>query len=814
MYTKDQILSFNQADLFDNLGTSIDGLTKSEVEDRQKSYGKNSLNIKKVSNLSIFLRQFKSPFIFLLFGSAILAIFLGEPRDSLFIFLFVSLNAILGFLQERKSEATAKNLSDLLHPKVKVRRGGDQVTIPSESLVIGDILILEPGDIAQADCRIVKGQVRVDESILTGESEPVEKSTELSPLLESGTTIVSGFVEAVVYATGTSRRVGGLLKLTYSTQRVSTFEKGLSKISGFILRVVAITLVLVVVLNILLKGTDDISHLLLFAIALAVSVIPEALPVVITFSLSQGASRLAKNNVIVKRLSAIEDLGGISVLCTDKTGTITENRLTHVKSLVYKKAPLKLLSYLSQPEDSFDSKDPFDIAISNSCSEEIKDSAKRRKLISIVPFDHHTKSTEVEIKYMGENIKILKGAPEGIMQKVFGKIPPEIDSWVKKEGEEGRRVIAVSYAKKGGAYKLAGLLSFVDPLKDTTMAAIVKARDLGVSVKILTGDRSEVATAVGRKIGILGEAEFSLPSEEFLKMDLAQKMMAVEKYNVFSRTTPEVKYEIVSLLQKKHEVGFLGEGFNDAPSLKEANVGIAVQSASDVSRSAADIILLDKSLLTIVEGIEAGRMVFANTVKYLKATLTSNFGNFYAVAVASLLVPFLPLLPIQILLLNLLSDLPMISVSTDKVDREQLSSPQSYDIKDIATSALVLGAVSTFFDFMTFAIFTGRGESALQTAWFLTSVLTEIVLIFSLRTRRLFFRSSAPSRPLVVLSVVATMFAFFLVASPLGAKYFSFTNLSISTFGLIALIVIGYFTANELAKRFVVKNFAPGGFKS
>jgi len=808
MPTKDKILPLSIAELFDLLGSSRDGLTSIEVVDRQRSFGKNSLNIKKVSALSILIRQFKSPFIFLLFGSAVLAFLLGEPRDSFFILLFVAINSLLGFFQERKSEATAASLTSYLHPKVRVKREGGVKLVPSEQLVPGDILVLEPGDIVQADCRIISGRVEVDESILTGESEPIHKDATGSSVLESGVTVLSGSVEAIAYATGSARRVGNLLKLTYDTQRVSSFEKGLSRISGFILRVVAITLVLVVVLNIALKGTDDLSHLLLFAIALAVSVIPEALPVVITFSLSQGALKLSKRNVIVKRLSAIEDLGGISVLCTDKTGTITENKLTHIKSLVYKNSPLKLLAYLSQPEDNFESKDPFDLAISISAGEKVRKQALSRKLVSVTPFDHHNKFTEVMISWKGKNLSLIKGAPETVLAKVFKKLVPEINNWIVKEGEGGRRVLAVAYKVGRTEYKLAGLMSFSDPLKETTMAAIEKAKQLGVTVKILTGDRAEVATAVGRQIGILSAGEFAISAEEFSKLSLKEKITAVKSHNVFSRTTPEIKYEIVSLLQKEHEVGFLGEGFNDAPSLKEANVGIAVQSASDVSRSAADIILLDKSLLTIVEGIESGRVVFANTVKYLKATLTSNFGNFYAVAVASLLVPFLPLLPIQILLLNLLSDLPMISISTDRVDQEQLSSPQSYNISDIAFSALVLGAVSTFFDFLTFAIFSSQGETKLQTAWFVTSVLTEIVLVFSLRTRRVFFKGSRPSTLLVVLSFLAAGAAIILVTTGIGSGYFSFTSLGLQTFGVITAIVVGYFAANELTKRFVVKNFA------
>lgn len=823
-------------DLLTSLKSNLNwGLSKEEAKERLLKDGPNLLSTNKVSAIGIFLRQLKSPFIYLLFGAALISLFLGEARDALFILLFISINTVLGFYQEFKSESTAELLKSFVESQVKVVRGGEKLAIPSRNLCVGDIIELNPGDIVQADIRILGcNNFTVDESILTGESEsqpktfdvlasPPSQIYEASNITFSGSSVVTGSAIGVVIATGADKEASSITKLATESTRVSSFEKGISSFSKFILRTIGATLVLMVVANIIVKGSSvDIPELLLFSIALAVSVIPEALPVVTTFSLSQGANRLAKNKVVVKRLSAIEDLGSISILTTDKTGTITENKMTLVKSLTYKGSDIHyysalasdFLGKLTHPKDL----DSFDSAILSRLTPSDKKKLKGSVRIEQLPFDPERRRTTVLVESKGTRYIIARGAPENILN-LCTKLEDKkgIEKWIENEGLNGNRVMAVCYKKvshkesqkdisaleKGMTF--SGILSFEDPLKSTTLEAVKKAKALGIQLKVLTGDRPEVAGAVGVKIGLIENPRDVMTGEQFESLNISQKHEAVEKYHIFARVTPSLKYEVIKLLEEKHEVGFLGEGINDAPALKIANVGIVVQSASDISKEASDIILLNKSLLTIVEGIEEGRTVFANTVKYIKATLASNFGNFYAVAISSLFIPYLPMLPIQILLVNLLSDFPMISIATDNIDPEELRSPRSYDIKEVAGLATFLGFVSTCFDFLTFALFFKLAPSVLQTNWFMESILTELVLIYSIRTKKPFFKSKNASKSIFVLTGVAAATTIALPYLKIGESSFGFSLPQTSHMLIIGLIVVSYFVCTEVAKLSLYK---------
>jgi len=806
--------------IFDELSTSNQGLTTTDAQERIKKYGENVIAGTTVAWWQIMLRQFKSPFIYLLFAAAGLAVFLGEGTDAIFILLFIVINAALGFYQEYRSEQTAQLLKKFVESSVLVIRDGEEKTVQSKHVVPGDIICIAPGEIAAADIRLIETQALVvDESALTGESESVHKGTTLeSNMLWGSTTITSGSGRGVVVATGSNKVLGTIAKLTIEANRVSSFEKGISGFSKFILRIVIVTLVLMVLSNILIKkGAVDLPELVLFAVALAVSVIPEALPVVTTFSLSQGARRLTQKKVVVKRLSAIEDLGSISVLCTDKTGTITQNNMQLTSALAYKGADVHLWAALgsdmvkqtNQPLNSFDH------ALQSRLSPSILDEVSHTEYLDETPFDPIHRTSALAVSFKKKKYLIMKGAPENVLIKCTQlQKKSEIEAWIVKQGESGHRVIAVSYRELTSNLKienaehemtLAGLLSFKDPLKETTIEAVQKARAMGVQIKILTGDRPEVAGAVGVAIGLADSITDVLTGDQFEAMSEPERIHAVEKYHIFARTTPIQKYEIVTTLQKNNEVGFLGEGINDAPALKIANVGIVVQSASDISKEAADIILLNKSLLTIIEGIEEGRKVFSNTVKYIKATLTSNFGNFYAVAISSLFIPFLPMLPVQILLVNLLSDFPMIAIATDNVDPEELMSPKSYQVREVAIDATFLGIVSTVFDFMTFAIFFRLGESILQTNWFMVSILTELFLIFSIRTKKVFFKSVKVSRAIIILTIIAIPTTIILPMTQLGHDTFKFITPRPSDIATIIALVSCYFIATETAKLLLYK---------
>jgi Mg2+-importing ATPase len=390
------------------------------------------------------------------------------------------------------------------------------------------------------------------------------------------------------------------------------------------------------------------------------------------------------------------------------------------------------------------------------------------------------------------------------------------EKWMAMQGVDGRRVLAVAHrmlapheSSKGESsetqLQCLGLISFVDPIKETTQAAIDEARTLGIAVKIVTGDSKEVSGAVATQIGLIESPHEVLLGEELDALSHAKKLAAVEKYAVFARVSPQQKYMIIQLLQETKEVGFLGEGINDAPALKLANVALVVQSASDIAREAADVVLLDASLHVIIEGIREGRSIFANIIKYIKTTLTSNFGNFYSVAIASLLIPFVPMLPLQILLIDVLSDFPMVALATDAVDEDELQKPKGYNVKDVVLVATILGVVSSVFDFILFAMFYQKGESILQTNWFILSLLTELVLIYSLRSRHFFLKAKRPSLTLMSLSIIMFSLAFILPFSAFGQRVFHFAKPSQTSLVWIAGLVIVYFIVTEIVKHLYYK---------
>lgn len=820
--------SKNAEDVLREFGvTPAVGLRRVQAESRLREYGANEISGKKTEWFHVLLRQFTSPFVYLLFGAALVAFFFGETFDAFFIFLFLAINSCLGFYQEYKSEEILKYLRHFIVSRARIVREGKEALVVAREVVPGDIIIFKEGDIISCDSRVLEcSNFFVDESILTGESLSVQKeNTTLSSgvqalyqaknIVFTGTRVVSGRAICIVLSTGRRSILGNITKLAGEAKRESSFEKHIAQFSMFILRTVLITIALVFLANIAVKGKNiRITELVIFSLALAVSVIPEALPTVTTFSLARGARRLAKNRVVIKRLSAIEDLGGIDILCTDKTGTLTENALT-VESL-HSPDPEKLIAFSSFCFSSLDmeKKEPnnaFDLALWNAL-----DAEKRRAVLSVrrlleIPFDPEKRRNAVLIQRDEKNILISRGAPETIM-KYSLLTDEERHHWNRilvEEGKRGRRIVAVSvkYNIEGkNAFfsehdmVFLGMITFIDPVKKGVRESIEKAERLGVAIKILTGDSPEVAGAVAKEIGLIEDIRSVILGDAFERMSLKKKIDAIEKYAVFARTTPEQKYRIIQILREKHQVGFLGEGINDAPALKISDVGLVVHDASDIARESADIILLHKGLNVIIDGIKEGREVFANTIKYIKATLSSNFGNFYAVAIASLLIDFLPMLPIQILLVNLLSDFPMVAIATDHVDEEDIKKPQRYNIREIALLALVLGLVSTAFDFIFFAIFSRISPGVLQTNWFISSIITELVFLFSIRTRRFFMNAKRSSATLLALSFVAFGATFILPFTAFGRETFHFLPPE-PWHILVILFVVGcYFAVTEAAK--------------
>lgn len=805
------------------------GISNKEANRRQRIYGFNEIKIKETTLVDILIRQFKSPFFYLLFIAATFSFLVGERINGFVILAFVFINVLLGFFQETRAVKAAAILKKYISLKVRVLREEKEITIDQKFLVPGDIVLLEAGNIVPADLRALKtNNFLVNEEVLSGESIPVDKNAETlsketkevfkaKNIIFAASSVISGKARGVVVGTGRKTYFGEVAKLTVETNRESAYEKGMLKFSRLILRIVLISIILIFFANLIIKGISSFFVFLIFCIALVVSIIPEALPAVITFALSRGVMMLAKRKVVVKRISAIEDLGDIEVLCTDKTGTLTKNRLILKEVFSPNKEKCLLFGLLSSDfikKEIKSTKNPFDLALFRKASQKIKNTLPKFKEISEIPFDSNRLRTSVFLQdWTGKKILIIKGAPEVVLDLSLktegGEEIDQIRKKMEKEGKEGKRVLAIAFKEFDGLeyfeederdLTFLGFFSFIDPLKITAKPAAELSKKLGVQLKILTGDSFEVAGAVAKKIGliknsdevVLGETLDSLSKEDFEK--------ACRHFHVFARVSPELKFKIVKALQKKFEVGFLGEGINDAPSLKLANVGIAVREGADVSREVSDIILLKKDLRLIVDGIKIGRNIFSNINKYIKCTLSSNFGNFYSIAAISLFIPFLPMLPIQILLVNFISDFPLITIATDKVDIEELKKPKLYQLNQIILLIILLALVSTIFDFIFFGIFHDTGASLLQTLWFIESIITEIFLIYLVRTRHFFLKTKRPSFPLIIFSILAITMTIILPFSNFGKEFFNFVSPPLSSLLIILCLVVSYFIISEIIK--------------
>lgn len=807
---------------FEKWETGPGGLDSGEAGKRLVRFGYNKVAGREIKWWHILVRQFASPLVYLLVGAAGLGFWLRNLEDGVMILLIVVLNAGLGFFQEHRSEQILGVLKKYTAHRSKVKRGGEEMVVDSSDVVPGDVLIIEAGDIIGADVRFIKLEnLGVDESILTGESATTEKSekeaesevieiSQAANLGFSGTTVVRGRAEGIVIATGDKTMWGGIARETVEMKRESGFEKDVAKFSRLVLKLIGVTLIALMGANLWLKGGRvSLSEMALFSVALAVSVIPEALPVVITFSLSRGAMKLAKKRVVVKRLTAVEDLGNIQILCTDKTGTLTENRLT-VDEIwgADKKEVVVFGAMVGRGQDA------FDIALRNKVEADQGKKWLRPDVISETPFDPERKRASVILKD-GKSLGIVvRGAPESIWPLCRGideKKMKEMMEWVGEKGREGKRVIAIAHGKGGQekGLEFKGLVSFVDPIKLTAIAAISQATKLGVEIKILTGDGPEVSETVAREVGLVEGTGKVITGAQLDALSVSEQHTAVQNYAVFARVSPTQKNKIIDLLQEKYRVGFLGEGINDGPALKSADVGLVVAHAADVAREAADIVLLKKDLKEIVDGVEQGRIVSVNTRKYILATMASNFGNFYAVSVSTLLIDFLPMLPLQILLLNMLSDLPMVAVATDNVDKREVAIPRRFDLKGLVMISTLLGIVSTIFDFIFFGMFYKISPGVLQTGWFMGSVATELVFLYSIRTRGFFLRSQPPSKVLSWLTIAAFALAIGLPFTSLGQRYFRFVSLNASQVGLVLGVVACYLIVTEAVKLAYYRKYGP-----
>lgn len=787
------------------------GLSDEEVRKRKKVYGENKIAQKKNQWFFLLARQFKGSFNYLLFGAACISFLLGESIDAYFILSFVALGAGLSFFQEFKSNLATKKLQAYLVRTIDVVRNGVDSIVSVEELVPGDIVKLESGDIVPADAvvRMTNGFV-VDETTFTGESIPVSKEilsegatvSDVHTVLQ-GTTVVSGTAFVEVTVTGTHTRLAGIAKKVSSTTNESELTKNINRISTFILRATIVTLVVIIIANLLIdKDLTSIPTLVIFSIALAVSVVPEALPLVMMFSLSRSSLRLAKRGVIVKRLTSVQDLGAVDLLCSDKTGTITQNKLVYKNEYIIPEAPYHPLVFARLAAINLLERtpEPFDTAVDEALDASLRAFVKEYSVVEEEAFNPQLRSNGVIVEdTTGNRIHIRRGSPEYFFEQ--GLVSKEhVGSWLYEEEQKGRRVLGVSYDRGNGAL-FGGFVSFEDALKESSLSTIQQAKKLNVDITIITGDSRIVAEAVGRQVGLVTHSNQVVDATEFLTLPADMQLEQVQNIHVFARTKPEQKFEIISVLKKTRTVAYLGEGINDSPALKTAHVSMVVQSASDIARETADIVLLKSDLHVIIEGIRYGRETHANILKYIRATLISNFGNFYAIAISSLFITFLPMLPKQILLLNLLSDFPMMAIAFDRVRTIEIARPQKYEFKSLYMTFIALGLISTVFDFIFFGLFFKISPEVLQTNWFIASVITEIILLFSIRSYLPIYKAGWPALSIIVLSTLGLIATFAIPFIPLTSQFFGFITPTFSHLFLIVSIALIYLVFTEIVKH-------------
>ena len=828
-------------EVFTQLGSKQDGFTSIEAKEKLATFGQNSLDSKELSALRIFGRQFSSGFTLLLLACTAIMVIGKEYTDALFIVFFIVVNVILGFWQEYKSEKTVEGLKKMLSATSLVLRDGKQIQVESRFIVPGDIVFLQAGDTVPADIRIIKtSDCTCDESSLTGESLSVAKNgeqkvatsiAESSNMVFAGTSISSGSMQGVVVTTAMNTVFGTIGTLVNSTKKESGFELRMNKLSKLVMVTIFGALIVFIGVKLLVGAEYGMWELLFFALALAIGVVPEGLPLVTTFSFSRGAAHMAKKGVITKRLSAVEDLGAIEILCTDKTGTLTKNLLS-VKNVWGEKE--KTLSYGFLCSDTNDvelvknNKGLFECAIysselsgdENSAKKSIDNLLKNEKVerIDYRPFTAALRSNGILVTKNETKIAIIRGGLEKVLAHALPldqQQQEEIESFVKDAGTRGERVIAIAskqtsldtvkQAEEEGGYGLTGLIAFADEVKESSKDAIKLMQQRGITIKVLSGDSGEVTETIARQVGILKDDEKVVLGKEFSSLSEKEQVECVKNNHAFARLSPEEKYTIVGLLREIGHVGYMGDGVNDAPPLKRAHVGIAVSGATPVAQEAADIVLTQKDLGILAQGIHEGRIIFANTVKYVRITMLSNMGNFIAVVIASFLIPYLPMLPLQILLLNLLTDTPMIALGFDSVDESETAKPAKFDMKELAMICIAFGLISTLFDVIMFMAFKDKGASYMQTAWFVGGALTELAVIFSLRTKKSFMSANKPPMGVATIGVLAGVLCLVIpFIKPLHAAL-GFSPISTTSVVLILVIVVGYFIVNELVKKIYFK---------
>ena len=806
--------------------SDLTGLTSAEAAARLAEYGRNEIETKRLTWFGLLLRQFKNPILILLAGAGIVSGLLGDAGNAITLGAILAMSVTLSLTTEYRAERAADDLKSRSTRHATVLRNGVPVQLDVAELVPGDLVRLSIGSIVPADLQLViADDLECDESIITGESMPVEKNADAADAAKSvalmGTVVRAGTASGIVIRTGAETEFGVIAARLSDRVPETDFQRGLRRFSVFLLRVAIAQAVVIVAANFFL-GRNMIEAVL-FALALAVGMTPQLLPAVVSTALALGSRQLAKDGVLVKRLVSIEDLGDLDVLLTDKTGTLTVGAVAFDSAVQFGELNVNLLGMLASDVDyeialaSTAGMNPLDAALwsAPTAATVFDHTAKRKEALA---FDHNRRIASSLVTLQGESLLVSKGSPEDLLTRCVGVTQAQRDQ-LSALYAQGSRVIAVAskpFDKSGqlvaadeAGLTLQGYLTFADPIKTDVQASLEALGALGIEVKIATGDSAEVAATVCSRVGI--NVRGSMTGTQIDALDEAALAAAVKNTTVFARVSPEQKARIILALRIDGlSVGFLGDGVNDAIALHDADVGISVDSATDVAKDAADVVLLEKDLGVLATGVRQGRRVFTNTMKYVLMGTSSDFGNMMSAALGSVVLPFLPMAPNQVLLQDLMYDSSQLTIPSDRVDPEQTAKPSHWRIEYIRKFMIVFGAASSIFDFATFALMLWgfhAKAAEFQTGWFVESLSTATLIVFAIRTRRVPFFRSRPSGQLVasVLFIVALGAA--ITYLPIGG-WFGFVPLPLPFFGALIAMVVAYLLVVEAAKRLLFRDVA------
>ena len=834
--------NLSETELFSKFHSRPEGHNSSEVRVMTEKYGANEIKASDEKNAVILLlSKFTNPLVIMLLIVAIFAILFGQKASAGIIIVMAFMGAILSFIQEHQASQNAKKLQEMVKITAEIFRDGKITEVPLREIVPGDIINLSAGKMIPADLKIIEStDLFINQSVLNGESFPAQKMAENAPTLATttdsifnhpnlafmGSSVASGEGKGLVIYTGRATEFGKLAKELVKAKEETAFDKGIKGFVWLMIRLIVILTLSIFLINAFSKGNYIES--LLFALAVAVGLMPEMLPAIITVNLSKGAILMARKKVIVKELDSIQNFGAMDILCTDKTGTLTLNDISLVEycdfSGIKNEEVLKYAYYTSYFQTGLES--VLETAVKNYKKFPIENIKK----INEIPFDFDRRVMSVVIN--DHQLKIItKGAPEAVLEKSkfytkgSEKLPLEGDvlKKIKEKYEalsrDGFRVLAIatkevspkphfSHADEN-EMNFLGFVAFLDPPKPDASASIKQLNDLGIDLKILSGDNAIVTEKVCRGVGLainglLTGAEIDELNDDELKN-------RVEHVNVFARLSPMQKERVVGSLQKSnHIIGYLGDGINDAPAIKKADVGISVNNATDIAKETANLILLEKDLTILGDCVKEGRRTFANVIKYIKMGASSNFGNMLSMTVASIFLPFLPMLPAQILLNNFMYDVSQLAIPTDRVDENYLQKPRPWHINFIKEFIIYIGPISSIFDFVTFLVmwyFFHANESLFQTGWFVESLTTQVLVVHIIRTNQIPFIQSRPSRTLLLTTLSIVILGFVLPYIPSVAHLLGFQPLPAVFFLILLGIAIAYLFLVQIAKNIFSKKF-------